>query len=135
MLKARIAKEIIIRMPDTVGALATVAKILADKGINVTAACTWTEPNGAVFRMMTEDNLRFSDELRARGMEMQETEVVLVDVAHQVGLLRVLTERLAKENINITHLYATTTTEQKRCSMVLATSNNERSVTLLNERL
>jgi hypothetical protein len=135
MLKARIAKEIVIRTHDTVGALAHVAKILADKGINVTAACTWIEPSGAVFRMITEDNLRFSDELRAKGADMQETEVVFVDVAHQVGLLRVVTERLEREGINISHLYATATKEQTRCAVVLATSNNERSVVLLNERL
>jgi hypothetical protein len=118
-----------------VGALSTVAKIVADKGISVSAVCSWVEGNVAMFRMITDDNLRFSDDIRAKGMEMLETEVIWVEVPHQIGLLRVMTERLASQGINISHLYATATTDHLRCAVVLATSNNERAVVLLNERL
>lgn len=135
MMNARIAKEIVIRVPDRVDALASVAKLLGDKGINATAISTWIESGRACFRMITEDNLRFGDGLREREFDTHEEEVVLADVAHQIGLLRVITERLLVQRIGILHLYATALADHPRCSLVLSTTNNERTVVLLNERL
>lgn len=135
MMNARIAKEIVIHIPGMTGALASVARILADKGIDVAAVSTWIDAGQTFLRVITEDNLRFVDEIQARGFNMRETEVVLADVPRQVGLLRVISERLMAQDIGITHLYATALSDHPRCVLVLATTNNERTVVLLNERL
>lgn len=134
MLNARIGKEVVVRAPNEPGCLATLTKLIADKGINVVAACAWVEGDTAVVRFVTDDTLRMADEFRAKNLDYKEVEVVVVDLAHKVGMLRHVTERFAERGIDLSHLYVTSTTDQVRCMLVCSTSNNERAMVALNDR-
>lgn len=133
MLKARMAKELIVRVPNQVGVLAQVAKIVADKGINILAACARVEGTDAVIRLVTEDQLRVAEALRERKFSVHETEVVVTEAAHKPGMLRVLTEKLATQGIDLRYLYASATAGQDKSLIVLSAMSNDRAVVLLNE--
>jgi len=134
MLNARIGKEVVVRTPNRVGSMATIAKIVADKGINLLGACAWVEGDEAIIRLVTEDNLRVVDEFRARNLNHREAEVVVADLPHKVGLLRHVTERLAERGIDLHHVYVTSNDDQARCMLVCSTSHNERAMVALNEK-
>ncbi len=132
MLKARQGKEIVLRMADKIGALAAFSKIVAERGVNILAMSAWVEEAEAVIRLVTDDTLRTMDVLREHGYDPQERDVVLLDAAHKPGILRHLTDTLAKENIDLSHVFASATIDQDMCLVVLNSSDNERAIVLLN---
>ena len=132
MLKARQGKEVVLRTADKIGALAEFSKIVAERGVSILAMCAWVEGAEAVVRLVTDDTLRTLDVLRDNGYQPQEQDVVLVDAAHKPGILRHLTDMLAKENIDLSHLFASATIDQDVCLVVLNSSDNERAIVLLN---
>ncbi len=133
MFRARQEKGIVVRTANKVGALAEFSKIVAESGVGVgiLAMSAWVEDTEAVIRLICEDTPRTMGVLRDNGYDPQERDVVLVDAAHQPGILLHLTETLARENIDIFHLFASAV-DKNECLAVLNTSDNERAIDLLN---
>ena len=132
MLKARQGKEVVLRTADKIGALAEFSKIVAERGVNILAMSAWVEDAEAVIRLVTDDTLRTMDVLRDNGHNPQERDVVLVDAAHKPGILRHITDTLSKENIDLSHLFASATIDQDVCLVVLNSTDNELAIVLLN---
>src|SRR6516225_6783355 len=112
MIKARMAKEAIVRMNNRMGMLAQVTKSLADMGLNIEAVIATVEGTDAVIRMVTGDHQRTVDALRDQRLEVQEARVVVAEVEHRPGLLREITEKLARQHIDLSYLYATAAGEK-----------------------
>ena len=132
MIQARQGKEIVVVTVNQIGSLAEMSKTVSDRGVNILGLCGWVEGQDAVFRMVTDDNLRAADALRARNYSAREKDVVLVELAHKPGMLRSITQKLAAESIDIHHIYATATLDTHQSLVALSTSNNDRAVVLLN---
>jgi hypothetical protein len=125
------AKEAIVRTNNRPGALARVTKSVADKGINIEAVIATVDGADAVIRLVTSDHQRTINTLREQQLEVQETKVVVVEALHRPGLLQHITEKLARENMDLFYLYATAA-EADKCLVVLSSSNNEWAVMVLN---
>jgi hypothetical protein len=132
MMKARSAKEIVLRMPNAIGTLNTVAKALSDAGVNMLALSAWVEGDHVVLRLLADDTVRASDLLRAQKHAVRVVDVVVTDVPHKPGMLRHVTEQLAKDEIDIHHLYVTAAAGQEHALVVFATANNDRAIVRLN---
>ena len=131
MLKARQGKEVVVRIANKIGELAKFSKLLAERGVNVLAMSAWVENAEAVIRLVTDDTLRTMDALRDHGYNPQERNIVLVDAPHKPGILRHITDTLSRENIDLSHLFASATVGQDVCLVVLNSSDNDRAITLL----
>ena len=131
IIKARMAKDAIVRINNQPGALARVTKSVADKGINIEAIIATVEGADAVIRLVTSDHQRTVNTLREQQLEVQETKVVVVEALHRPGLLQHITEKLARENMDLFYLYATAA-EADKCLVVLSSTNNEWAVMVLN---
>jgi hypothetical protein len=132
MLKARQGNEVMVRTANKIGELAKLAKLVAERGVNVLAMSAWVEDEEAVIRLVTDDTLRTMDVLRDNEYKPQERSVVLVDAAHKPGILRHITDTLFRKNIDLSHLFASATIDQEVCLVVLNSSDNERAIVLLN---
>ena len=132
MLKARLAKEVVLRMPNAIGTLNTVAKALSDKGFNILAVSAWVEGADVVIRLVVDDTTRAADTLKARGYQVREADVVIAEVPHKPGMLRNITDRLAHEEIDIHHLYATSGSGEVQGMVVFGTAHNDRALSLLS---
>lgn len=132
MLKAKIAKEVVIRMHNEVGALATLTKLIAEKGINILACSAWVTGREGEIHLVTDDNLRVVDALTGKRYAPREQEVILTEVPHRAGLLRHLTGELAAAGIDIRYLYGSATSSQDLCLIVLSSSDNDRAMVRLN---
>jgi hypothetical protein len=130
MTRAKLAKEVVVRMHNDIGVLAQVAKLIADKGINILALSAWVEGENAVIRMVTDENLRAMDALRGERFNPRENEVVLVEIDHKPGMLRKITERLAREGIDLHHLYVSGSEHAPSCLVVFSSAHNERALLL-----
>ncbi|MCS7049787.1 MAG: hypothetical protein NZ483_10915 [Verrucomicrobiae bacterium] len=131
-MKAKIGKEVVVRIRNQIGLLAQISKLVAEKGINILAAAGWVEGSDGVVHLVTEDNLRVMDALRQKNFNPHEVDVVLVETAHKPGMLKHIAETLAGAGLDIHHLYATATADQNRALVVFACSNNDRAVVLLS---
>lgn len=132
MLTTKPAKEVIVRMANEIGALNRMAKVISDKGVDILAISAWVEGPQAVIRLVTVDNLRVVDALRANKYEVREADVLVTEVPHKPGMLHYVTDRLAQGGIDIHHLYETVSQGQERGVVVFATANNDRAMVLLN---
>lgn len=132
MLKARPARELVLRMPNEIGILNTIAKTLSDKGFNIVAVSAWVEGADVVIRLITDDASRAIDTLKAHHFEVHQKDVIVCDLPHKPGMLRGITERLAHDEIDIHHLYATSSSTQDHALVVFATANNDHALVLLN---
>jgi hypothetical protein len=93
----------------------------------------WEEGGEAVIRLVTDDMLRTTDVLRENGHDSDEKDVVLVDAVHKPGILRHITDVLAKQDLALSHLFGSATLNQDECLVVLNCSDNERAIVLLND--
>jgi hypothetical protein len=132
VMKARPEKEIVLRMPNAIGTLDTVAKTLSEKGVNILALTAWVEGEEVVLRLVTDDTSRAADALRAQKHAVRENEVIVTEIPHKPGMLRHVTELLAHDEIDIHHLYATAAVSQDTSLVVFATANNDRALVRLN---
>ncbi len=133
MLKAKIGKEAVVRVPNAVGMLAQVTPIVSDKGLNILASSSWVEGNAAVIRLVTDDHQRVIDALQEKQFTLKENDVVVTEALHKPGMLRRLTARLAENGLDLRYLYATATPTQEHCQVVFACTDNNRAVVLLNK--
>jgi hypothetical protein len=132
MLKTKPAKEVVIKVPNAIGTLNAIARVLADKGINILAVNAWVEGAQAVIRLVTDDSVRVLDALRGQHYDVRAADVLVTEPPHKPGMLHRITERLAGAEIDIHHLYATASSSQAQCLLVFATANNDRAMVLLN---
>lgn len=131
MLKTRPAKEVLVRMPNAIGALDKMAKTIAETGVNLLAVSAWVEHDEAIIRLLTDDDVRLLDTLRAHKYPARETDVLTTELPHRPGMLHRITDRLAQSEIDIHHLY-TAPGPTGRCLVVFQTANNDRAMVLLN---
>lgn len=132
MLKARPARELVLRMPNEIGTLNRIAKTLSDKAFNIIAVSAVVEGADVVIRLITDDTPRASDTLKAHGYEARQKDVIVCDLLHKPGMLRTVTEKLAHDEVDIHHLYSTSSSTQDHALVVFATANNDRALVLLN---
>ena len=132
MLSTRQAKEVLVRMPNEIGALDRMSKTVADKGVNLLAISAWVEGPHAIIRLVTEDNVRVLDLLKSMNYEVREADVLMAELPHKPGMLHRICERLALGGIDIHHLYATAAVAQDHSIVVFATAHNDRAMVLLN---
>ena len=71
------------------------------------------------------------DVLQDNGYDAQDRDVVLVEASNEPGILRHVTETLAGNAIDILHVFASAV-DKNECVAVLNTSDNQRTIELLN---
>ena len=133
MLKTRVAKETVVRMPNEMGLLDGMAKHVAEAGINLLAVTAWVEDADAVFRLLTDDDVRTADLMREMGHRVRQADVLVTEMSHTPGMLHRVAQALAQGGIDIRHLYATATAGQDRCLVVLGTTDNDHAMVVLNK--
>ncbi|MCX5679852.1 MAG: ACT domain-containing protein [Candidatus Omnitrophica bacterium] len=133
MLKdINLGKELVVSLPNKVGILADISKILADHGINVEGVAGYTEGRDAKIMIVAEDTLRAKEALEKGGYKaIKENEVLVIDLENKPGALKVMTAKLAKDGIDIRYTYGTACSSGCPARIIVATSANEKALALL----
>ena len=129
----RIGKELAIAVEDKAGVLAGISSLIADHGISITAITASGAAGKAIIRMLTDDNLRTSDALKAKGYDVDEQEVVLVELENKPGALKLISKKIADEGIGLTHLYGSTCGGSSAATIVFSSNDNEKAVVTLKK--
>ena len=134
MIAAKHCTEVSVRVMNDIGILAQLTKIVAEKGIRIRAAAAWVEDeNKGIVHLVTDDNLRTVDALRAHNYTPEEITSIEMLMPHSPGMLSSVCEKIGSGEINILYLYVSAPMADDACLAILSTSDNDRALVLLNE--
>lgn len=134
MMTAKHCKEVSVRVVNDIGILAQLTKIVAEKGINILAACAWVEDtNKGIIHMVTDDNLRTVDALKAHAYAPEEIASVAVEIRHKPGMLSSMCEKIGAAGIGIRYLYVSAPINEEQCLLILSTDDNNKALVALNK--
>jgi hypothetical protein len=131
-----LGEEIVVTTKNKVGIMADIALLLANEGVNIESVVGYEEDHTGKVMLVTSANIRVMDELKARGYaDVREREIILVDLENKQGALKVVTQELKDNEIDIRHLYVTSPTGPGVSSskMVLLTDDNEAAMAVLSK--
>jgi hypothetical protein len=117
-------REINLRLPNSPGALADAAGLLADEHVNVIAASL--EVSGQL-RLVVDNHVRASEALRARHHKVVERDVLLVDVPNNSGALASVLRLASDAGVNIDYAYASAGDRAGRTIVVLGVEDTIRA--------
>jgi len=126
---AEMGKELVLSVPNKMGTMANVAKILSDHGINVEGVAGYGMGAEAKIMIVADDVLRAAEALEKAGFKSIETkEVIVVELENKVGALKSLSAKLMDAKIDIKYLYGTTCSGGCAATMIVSTADNEKAL-------
>ncbi len=129
-MKAVKGEEIILTCDNKVGQLNALTALLKEKNINLRGISAYTLEAKAVFRLITSDNQKAKEVLRTAG-SLQTKEVVIVDMPDEVGQLNLIAKKLKDANIDLTHIYGTTSKPHESAIIVFASNDNNKALAII----
>jgi hypothetical protein len=106
-LKVEVLKQFSVFMPNRPGALARLARLISDRGINVLGIASEVRDDSGMVRLAVSQTTDLSSILSGAGFASVETSLISVEVTDQPGELARLTQALAEGKVNITTVYGT----------------------------
>ncbi|MFO8006152.1 MAG: amino acid-binding protein [Candidatus Brocadiia bacterium] len=98
-------EQLSVNMANETGQLASLARVLADAGVNIIAASVHDCTEAGTVRLVADDVAGAADALTAAGMSFVRSPVLVADLPHEVGALAGMARALADEGINISYVY------------------------------
>ena len=133
---ARIAKEITVTFIDSMGLTAKVAAALAAENVNILAGTGYSASElrrMATFTFIVDDLVKAERALEKIGAEdIQDSTVIMVEMANKVGALKRISRTIADAGINIYYFYATTSSG-KTATCVIKTADDEKTIKVLRK--
>jgi len=124
MIKAVLERQLMVHVNNDVGMLAAVTSIITSTGINLLANCAYAIDDKAAFMFVTDDNNGARKLLEAHDINVQEEEVILLSIDNKPGVLRMVTDKMAEEGINLTLMYGSVDPGAEIARLVLVSKNN-----------
>lgn len=130
-MKAVKGEEIFITTENKVGKLEEVTKSVMGNGINIRGISAYAVGDKAYFRLITSDNVKAKEILKKVGA-LQTKEVIIVDMPDEVGQLNNLAAKLKEANIDLMHIYGTTSKPNQSAIIVFSSNNNNKALELIS---
>ena len=131
MADVKKVQQLTVTTGDKPGMLAEVASVVAEQKINIEAICAYGQEDKAVFYLVTKDNAKAKQALLAKGWQVKEEEVVMLDLENKPGALANVAAKLKAQNVNLKFCYGTTCTATCPARFVLKADNNDAAIKVL----
>jgi len=125
MENAKLVKQLIVTTQDKPGMLAEVTGVIASQGINIEAICAYGMEGKAIFYLVTKNNAKAKQALTAKGWQVNEEDVVMLDLENKPGALSQLSSKLKAKNINLKYCYGSACSSTCPCRLVLNADDNK----------
>jgi hypothetical protein len=126
-------KEFTVTIADKPGALGKCFLALAERGVNVLAFQSYVEDGESLARLMVDDPAGAKAVLGGLRMIFEETEAVVVRLAHRPGQLGRAAALLGENKINIDYSYCGLEPGSTRALVVFGVDSITRAANLLDE--
>ncbi len=125
----QLAKHVMVQSENKPGMLAKVTAPIKEAGVILNACCAWGEGDKANFALLTENNAKAIEVLKQAGFTTREEEVVTTTLAHRVGSLAEVAQKLGQANIDVQFCYVTAS--GGNALAVFATNDNKKAAGLI----
>lgn len=132
MAKARLGKQLLAVTENKVGMLAEVCAEVSGAGVNIQAINAYGIGEKANFRLLSDNNQKAKEILQAKGYEVNEQDVVLVELPNRVGALKETGEKLKAKGVDLMYIYGTTCSGDCDCLLVFSSNNNAQAIEVLS---
>ncbi|NCD33774.1 MAG: ACT domain-containing protein [Spartobacteria bacterium] len=99
-------KQVSIFLENRSGRLAEVAHLLGDNGINIRALSLAETTNFGVLRLIVDQYSKAESILKAAGLTVKLTDVLVIEIPDQPGGLAVVLDTLESIDLNVEYMYA-----------------------------
>ncbi|MBL7084753.1 MAG: hypothetical protein ISS43_01410 [Candidatus Omnitrophica bacterium] len=124
MAKVKLGKQLLAATENKVGMLAEVCSVVSATGVNIQAINAYAVGNKANFRILTDNNQKTKEVLEAKGYQVSEQDVVMVELPNQVGVLKETADKLKATGIDLEYIYGTTCNCGCDCLLVFSSNDN-----------
>ncbi len=132
---AAIGKEVVVTAQNKIGLLDEIAKLAANHGINIDGVAGYAFDGQAKIMIVTSDTTRAVEALSVAGFaSVKESEVIVLDLENKPGALKIATDKLAAQNIDIKHLYGTACSGTCPAKLILSTSDNQKALVAFKKK-
>jgi len=131
--KVKVGKEIVVIAANKPGVLSSAAKLLSDRGINVTAISAQIAGGVGLINMVVDEHVRAVDLLEKNKYMVHENPVILAEVEDRPGALKYVAGRLAANKIDILNVYGSAAETYGACLLVFSTSSNQKALVALKK--
>ena len=128
-----ISPQFSIFMVNKPGVLARILGEFARAKINITALTMMDSVEHGVMRVIFEEPDRARDVLTKLNMPYNETQVLCVTLTNRSGALAAVTEKLARNHINISYAYCTAGAKGGRTTGVLKLADVKKAIRVLSK--
>lgn len=108
MAKADLVKQLSVETENKVGMLAEVSGAISGAGANITAICAYGMDDKAHFYILTSDNAKAQEALKAKGFGVSEEEVVKLMLEDKIGSAKEISEKIKAVGIDLCYIYGST---------------------------
>lgn len=133
MAKAYLIKELLVKTPDKVGMLAEVTAAISKSGVNISAINAFGVDGSAMFRIVTSDNSKAAKEVKSKGFEASERDVVKLELEDKVGSGALMANKLKTADIDIKYIYGSTCGCGGACVIIFNSNDNKKAIDALNK--
>jgi len=124
-------KQLTVVLENHPGTLADVCSCLAVKEINILALSIAEMIDTGELRIVVNNARRAKALLEEWGFDVLESEVLVVEMANEPGVMAQIARRLAKGRVNIEYAYCSASKEGNRVLGVLKVSDASKALDLL----
>jgi len=129
-MKAVKGEELILTCDNKVGQLDELTSLLKEKNINLRGINAYVVGSKAMFRLITSDNVKAKEALKKIG-SLEVKEVIIIDMPDEVGQLNSIAKKLKSANIDLMHIYGTTSRPHESAIIVFASNDNNKALTIV----
>ena len=122
-MKIATCRQLSVAIENQPGRLGMIGRLLAEKGIHISAYCVIDNVEQAMVRLIASDTAMARDLLRQNGLPVVEVEVLIIEILECLSSLAILGEALAKADINIEYAYSSTAVIGNLRRLIVKTPN------------
>jgi hypothetical protein len=126
------AKQISVFLENKPGRLAHVLSVLAQEKVNITAMAVMGSHEQGVLRVVTTDQAKAAEVLKTMGLRFSETDVLSVELRHQIGALANVCNLLGTNHINIEYCYCSAGGKNGKTVGIFKVNNTDKAARMLN---
>lgn len=131
MAKASIIKELLVKTENKIGMMTEVAEAIAKSGANITAINAFGTGDDAIFRIVTSDNAKAINAIKAKDLEVSERDAVCVALENKPGTAAGIGKKIKDANIDIKYIYGSTCDCGGPSRIIFNSSDNKKAVQVL----
>ena len=123
--------QITVFLENKAGALLDVTKLLSNSSVDLRAINIAETADYGLLRLITADNKKAEEVLKAENLIFTETPVLAVAIDDKAGALTDLLEVFAKNDINLHYMYSIFGSQDGKAYMIMQLSDIEKATKVL----